>query len=75
MPELLEVIVNRADGAPTARRVWLGLERQFIGNREHRTMILNAEFCALVQGDLEVTEYCRRMTPTSVNPFGTKHLC
>jgi hypothetical protein len=60
-PELHEVVSNRADGPPTARLVWLGLERQFLGNRETRAMTLDAEFRTIVQGDLSITEYCRRL--------------
>lgn len=60
-PELHELVSNLAAGPPTARHVWLGLVRQFLGNRETRAMTLDAEFCTTVQGDLGVTEYCRRL--------------
>jgi hypothetical protein len=60
-PELHEVVSNCADRPPTARLVWLGLERQFLGNRETRAMTLDTEFRTIVQGDLSITEYCRRL--------------
>lgn len=41
---LLEVVMNRKDGPPTARIVWLGLEQQFIGNKETHALLLDAEF-------------------------------
>lgn len=59
--ELHEVVTNREHDPPTARLIWLGLDQQFIGNRETRAMILDAEFRTVVQGDLGVTEYCRRL--------------
>jgi hypothetical protein len=41
--------------------IWLGLEEQFIGNKETHAIILDAEFRTLVQGDLSVTDYCNKM--------------
>jgi hypothetical protein len=60
-PELLEVVMNREDGPPTARVVWLGLEQQFIGNKETRALLLDAEFRTFIQGDLSIDDYCRRL--------------
>ncbi|XP_062181714.1 uncharacterized protein LOC133885949 [Phragmites australis] len=60
-PELLEAVMNREDGPPTARIVWLGLEQQFIGNKETRALLLDAEFHTFVQGDLTIDDYCRRL--------------
>jgi uncharacterized membrane protein YgcG len=60
-PELLEVVMNRDDGPPTARRVWLGLEQQFIGNKESRALLLDAEFRTFVQGGLSISDYCHRL--------------
>ncbi|CAN6354820.1 unnamed protein product [Urochloa humidicola] len=45
----------------TARQAWLVLEGQFLGNREHRALRLDARFRTYVQGDQSVGEYCRRM--------------
>jgi len=59
--ELLEVVMNREDGPPTARVVWLGLEQQFIGNKETRALLLDAEFRTFVQGDLSIDDYCRHL--------------
>lgn len=60
-PELHEVVTNQDRGPPTARRVWQGSKQQFIGNREHRAIILDAEFRTLVLGDLTVIDYRRRL--------------
>jgi hypothetical protein len=43
-----------------ARHLWLTLENQFLGNRETGTLHLDATFHNFVQGDLSVTEYCRK---------------
>jgi hypothetical protein len=43
----------------TVRHLWLAIENQFLGNREHRTLHLDAAFYTFVQGDLLVNEYCR----------------
>ncbi|XP_066323883.1 uncharacterized protein [Miscanthus floridulus] len=40
---------------------WLGLEQQFIGNKETRALLLDAEFRTFVQGDLSIDDYCRRL--------------
>ncbi|XP_062213631.1 uncharacterized protein LOC133914559 [Phragmites australis] len=57
-PELIEAVSSTS---PTSRSIWLGLEDQFIGNKETRAIILDAEFRTLVQGDLSVTDYCNKM--------------
>jgi hypothetical protein len=44
----------------TARHLWLAIENQFLGNREQRTLHLDAVFCTFVQGDLSINEYCRK---------------
>jgi hypothetical protein len=46
---------------PHARAVWLALEGQFLGNAEARALRLDAAFRTFVQGDLSVSEYCRKM--------------
>ncbi|XP_062206168.1 uncharacterized protein LOC133908060 [Phragmites australis] len=45
----------------TARRVWLAIEDQFLGNKETRALILDDEFRNFVQGDLSIAEYCRKL--------------
>ncbi|XP_062211692.1 uncharacterized protein LOC133912795 [Phragmites australis] len=60
-PELLEVVMNREEGPPTARIVWLGLEQQFIGNKETRALLLDAEFRTFVQGSLSISDYCHHL--------------
>ncbi|XP_062208957.1 uncharacterized protein LOC133910652 [Phragmites australis] len=59
--ELLEVVMNREEGPPTARIVWLGLEQQFIDNKETRALLLDAEFRTFVQGDLSIDDYCHQL--------------
>jgi hypothetical protein len=44
----------------TARHLWLAIENQFLGNREQRTLHLDAAFRNFVQGDLSVSEYYRK---------------
>jgi hypothetical protein len=46
---------------PTARRMWLAIEEQFVGNHESRALLLDAQLRNLEQGDLSVTEFCRKM--------------
>ncbi|XP_062178385.1 uncharacterized protein LOC133883168 [Phragmites australis] len=45
----------------TAHLVWLTIEDQFLSNKETRALILDAEFRNFVQGNLSVTEYCRKL--------------
>lgn len=45
----------------SAHQTWLTLENQFIGNSETRALHLDAMFRNFVQGDLSMTEYCRKM--------------
>jgi hypothetical protein len=51
--------VIRERGA-TARHLWLAIENQFLRNCEQRTLHLDAAFRNFVQGDLTVSEYCRK---------------
>jgi hypothetical protein len=44
----------------TTRHLWLAIENQFLGNREHHTLHYDAAFHIFVQGDLSVNEYCRK---------------
>jgi transposase InsO family protein/uncharacterized membrane protein YgcG len=46
---------------PHARVAWLAIEGQFLGNAEARALRLDAAFWTFVQGDLSVSEYCRKM--------------
>jgi hypothetical protein len=43
-----------------AHHLWLTLENQFLGNHETHTLHIDAAFHNFVQGDLSVTEYCRK---------------
>jgi hypothetical protein len=56
-PELHQVVRER--GA-TTRHLWLAIENQFLGNREQRTLHLDAAFRNFVQGNLTASEYCRK---------------
>ncbi|XP_062230074.1 uncharacterized protein LOC133927645 [Phragmites australis] len=56
--ELLEIVMSASS---TACIVWRDLEHQFLGNLEQRALNLSAEFHCFVQGDLSVTDYCRRL--------------
>ena len=58
-PDLLDVIHER-DGI-SARAAWLGIEQQFLNNRESHAMLLDAEFRTLSQGALSIDDYCRKM--------------
>jgi hypothetical protein len=58
-PELLDII-HAHDGV-SARAAWLGIVEQFLGNRESRALLLDAEFRNLSQGDLTVDDYCRKL--------------
>jgi uncharacterized membrane protein YgcG len=46
---------------PHARAAWLAIEGQFLGNAEARALRLDAAFRTFVQGDLSISEYCRKM--------------
>jgi len=56
--DLGEII--RAQGS-TARHAWLAVESQFLGNREARSIQLETQFRNFVQGDLSVTDFCRKL--------------
>jgi hypothetical protein len=56
-PELHQVVRER--GA-TACHLWLAIENQFLENCEKRTLHLDVAFRNFVQGDLTVSEYCRK---------------
>jgi hypothetical protein len=44
----------------TARHLWLAIENQFLSNRKHRTLHLDATFRTFVQDDLSINEYCHK---------------
>jgi hypothetical protein len=56
--DLAEIVSSQ--GA-SARDAWLAVESQFLGNRETRAIQLETKFRNFVQGDLSITEYCRRL--------------
>jgi hypothetical protein len=57
-PELHEIVREPTE---TARRAWLAIEAQFLGNNESHILQLDARFCAFKQGDLSIHDYCHRM--------------
>jgi hypothetical protein len=44
----------------TACHLWLAIENQFLGNREHHAFHLDTVFHTFVQGDLSINEYCHK---------------
>jgi uncharacterized membrane protein YgcG len=56
--DLAEIVSSQ--GA-TARDAWLAVESQFLGTRETRAIQLETKFRNFVQGNLSITEYCRRL--------------
>ena len=57
--DLVDIVMARSDGA-TARSAWLAIEAQFLGNHEACALILDAKFRTFVQGDLSITDYCKK---------------
>ena len=55
--DLHDLVRNSLD----ARRAWLALEGQFLGNAEARALHLDASFRTFVQGDLSDGDFRRRM--------------
>lgn len=57
---------------PAARAAWVYLEDEFLGQRESRALLMEAEFRSFKHGDLNVTDYCRRLETmaASLNDFG-----
>jgi hypothetical protein len=45
--------------------MWLSLETQFLGNAQTGALQLDAELHTLEQGDLSVSNYCRKMKSTA----------
>jgi hypothetical protein len=43
-----------------ACHLWLAIKSEFLGNREQRTLHLDATFHTFVQCDLSINEYCRK---------------
>jgi hypothetical protein len=56
--ELFEIVTTASSSARTA---WLTLKEQFIGNRETWVILIDTEFCTLMQGAHRITDYCCRM--------------
>jgi hypothetical protein len=56
--ELHEIIQEPTE---TARQAWLTIVAQLLSNNESRLLQLDARLRAFKQGDLSVSDYCRRM--------------
>ena len=56
--DLAEVVMGRGG---SARAAWLAIEAQFLGNRETHALHLDAQFRHFCQGDLSITDYCRKL--------------
>ena len=51
-------IADALDRGCTARAAWLAVQDQFLGNKEHRALYLDAAFRDFSQGDLSINDYC-----------------
>ena len=45
----------------SAHTVWAAVESQFLDNQETRALLLDAQFRGFKQGDLSISDYCRRL--------------
>jgi len=45
----------------STRDAWRAVETQFLGNRETRSLYLDVEFHGFSQGDLSITDNCKRL--------------
>uniref|UniRef100_J3MIG3 Retrotransposon gag domain-containing protein n=1 Tax=Oryza brachyantha TaxID=4533 RepID=J3MIG3_ORYBR len=57
-PDVLDLLVEPAQ---SARALWKAAEHMFHDNRETRIIYQETEFRSLNQGDMSITEYCRRL--------------
>jgi hypothetical protein len=57
LSELHQVVQERGC---TTRHLCLAIENQFLGNREQRTLHLDAAFHNFIQGNLSMSEYCHK---------------
>ena len=51
-------IADALDRGCTACAAWLAVQDQFLGNKEHRALYLDAAFRDFSQGDLSINDYC-----------------
>ena len=58
--DLVDIVMARSAQGTTARSTWLAIEAQFLGNSEARALHLDARFRMFDQGDLSITDYCKR---------------
>jgi hypothetical protein len=49
------------DEEPTARVLWLAVERLFRSNKQSQAILLSQKFHSMTQGDLSITEYSQKM--------------
>jgi hypothetical protein len=62
---MLTLVMRHGDCGITARATWLAIESQSLGNREARALILDAKLYTIVQGDLAVANFCKRLKMTT----------
>ncbi|XP_071680476.1 uncharacterized protein [Lolium perenne] len=60
--EILDIIMGEEQ---TAQEAWLLITNLFLDNQMTRAVHLDAEFRAMVQGDLSITAYCHRLKALS----------
>ncbi|XP_039125954.1 uncharacterized protein LOC120261989 [Dioscorea cayenensis subsp. rotundata] len=60
--EEIEIIVEPNQ---TKRETWTTIEELFRYNKESRTVFLKAEFRSIVQGDMTIADYCRKIKKIS----------
>jgi len=48
--ELVDIVMTRGDKGASARATWVAIETQFLGNKETRTILLNAQFVTSSKG-------------------------
>jgi len=58
--DLVDIVLSKRPHGSIARTTWLAIEAQFLGNKEARALHLDARFRTFVQGDLSITDYCKR---------------
>jgi hypothetical protein len=62
---MLTLVMRHDDCGITALATWLAIESQSLGNQEARALILDAKLCTIVQGDLVVANFRKRLKMTT----------
>ena len=74
--DLINVVLERRKRGATAGAIWLTIKSRFLGNRETRTLYLDAQFRNYIQGILSITNYCKRFKQmaNSLGVLGNQHV-